>query len=36
MADGNNDRLQKFTASGQFLSEVGKKGDGPREIVSTL
>ena len=29
VADGNNHRIQKFTAEGQFLAAVGTRGSGP-------
>ena len=36
MADRGNHRIQKFTASGQFLSEVGCKGNGPLQFNSPI
>lgn len=32
VADTNNDRLQKFSAAGVFLSIIGKSGSGPGEF----
>ncbi len=32
VADSNNDRLQKFAPTGQFLSVIGKGGAGPGEF----
>ena len=33
VADSGNNRIQKFTANGQFLSAVGTKGEGPLQFI---
>lgn len=35
-ADFHNDRIQKFTADGSFLTAFGRKGRGPGEFRSAI
>ena len=32
MADTDNQRIQKFTTTGEFLTAVGTKGSGPHTV----